>query len=418
MALALAIVTFAEMLRTGGLVPAFIAYREDDEDAQHTVFWLGMAAGVGFFITMFLLAPVAAGWFNAPNLTAILRGLALTQILDSFRTVPFAIMVRDYRFREKSVAESIPMFVAVPVGVVSALLLPLEQRAWSLVVMFLVRYTLSAVLVSRYEPYRPKARFDTTVARNLSAEGRRILLTSIPASALDALSRVGVGARIDVASVGVFNLAGNVTMPATFVAYAANWTLFPIIANNREDTARVERYLLRSLKSVGLLSVGGLSWLALVSPDLLPIVFGGKWSGVIVPTQWLCLATAFRNYVLIATNALMAYKRYTPANVIWWLAILFLIALFIFAPIPAASAIVPAQLFAMAMAVAWLLTVVLTATSFNLSARRASGTVLIPVIPSAVAATAALLTRSATVNTDPFIRLLIETIVLAPSSCL
>jgi O-antigen/teichoic acid export membrane protein len=409
-AIALAVITFAEMLRVGGLVPAFIAHKETDKSARHTVFWLGLAAGIGFFAIMFFGAPYAAGWFNAPKLDPILRALAFTQLVDSFRTVPFAIMVRDYRFKEKSIAESLPMLVAVPAGIIAAWMLPEEQRAWALVVMFLIRYLLSTILVLRYEPYRPKAIFHPKIARQISGEGRRILLTSIPASALDPLSRLGLGVRIEVGSVGVFNLASAVTMPPTFLAYAANWTLFPIIANNIDDHKRVERYLVRSLKSVGLLSLGVLAWLAFVSPDLLPIVFGEKWLAVIVPTQWLCLATAFRNYVLLATNALMAYKKYTPANVIWWFALSLLIGLFVFWPLPVDSAVVPAQLFAVAMGVAWLLTVVLTASSFKLPAEHAAATVLVPVIPPLLGAGAAWLARVwFGEGLEPWVRVLVET---------
>ena len=411
-AIALAVITFAEMLRVGGLVPAFIAHQETDKAARHTVFWLGLLAGVGFFLVMFIGAPYAAGWFDAPKLDAILRALAFTQLVDSFRTVPFAIMVRDYRFKEKSIAESLPMLVAVPAGIFAAWMLPIDQRAWALVVMFLIRYALSTALVLHYEPYMPKKVFNGALARKISGEGRRILLTSIPASALDPLSRLGLGARIDMGSVGVFNLASAVTMPPTFLAYAANWTLFPIIANNIDNPERVERYLVRSLKSVGLLSLGVLAWLALVSPDLLPIVFGEKWLAVVIPTQWLCLATAFRNYVLLATNALMAYKKYTPANIVWWVGLGLLIGLFVFWPMPADSSIVASQLFAAAMGVTWLLTVVFTASSFKLPTSHTAATVLVPVVPSLLGAGAAWLARLLFgEGTEPWMRLLLETAV-------
>ena len=412
-AVALAVITFAEMLRVGGLVPAFIAHQEADDSERHTVFWLGLAAGVGFFSVMFFSAPYAAAWFNAPKLREILQALAFTQLVDSFRTVPFAIMVRDYRFKEKSVAESIPMFVAVPAGIAAAYLLPTEHRAWALVVMFLIRYVLSTALVLFYEPYRPRRVFNIKAAKKLSSDGRKILLTSIPASALDPLSRLGLGLRVDLGSVGVFNLANAVTTPPTFLAYAANWTLFPIISNNIDDPERVERYLVRSLKSVGLLSLGVLAWLAIVSPDLLPIAFGAKWHAVVVPTQWLCLATAFRNYTLLATNALMAYKKYLPANVIWWVGLATLVGLFLLWPIPSISAIVPSQLFAAAMGITWLLTVMLTASAFKLPGSHVAFTVLVPTVPSAVGALAAWLVAFGLGDSESLTRVIVQSLAFA-----
>jgi O-antigen/teichoic acid export membrane protein len=412
-AIALAVITFAEMLRVGGLVPAFIAHQETDRTTRHTVFWLGVAAGFGFFAVMFFGAPLAAVWFKSPELEPILRALSFTQIVDSFRTVPFAIMVRDYRFREKSIAESIPMFVAVPAGIASAYALPTEQRAWALVVMFLIRYVLSAALVLYYEPYKPKMSFNWSAAKRLSSDGRKILLTSIPASALDPLARLGLGIRVNVTAVGIFNLANAVTTPPTFLAYAANWTLFPIISNNIDDPERVERYLVRSLKSVGLLSLGSLAWLALVAPNLLPIAFGDKWLAVVIPTQWLCLATAFRNYTLLATNALMAYKKYLPANVIWWLTLAILVGLFLAWPIPNASAVIPSQLFAAAMGIGWALTVVLTAHEFKLPAIHVAATVLVPVLPSAMGGVAAWAAGSLIDGESPGTAVIIQTLTFA-----
>lgn len=393
-AIALAIITFAEMLRVGGLVPAFIAHQDRDDGAEHTVFWLGLAAGVGFALVMAIGAPFAATWFEAPRLTPILRALALTQLIDSFRSVPFAILVRDYRFREKSIADSGPMLIAVPVGIATAYALPVEHRAWALVAMYLVRYLLSMALVMLYQPYTPRVQFNWSIAKRLSAEGRRILASSIPSGALDPLARIGLGSRVDIGSVGVFNLANAVTTPPTFLAYAANWTLFPIISNNLDDHDRVVRYLVKSLKSVGLLSLGVLAWLAIVAPDLLPMVFGEKWLALVVPTQWLCLATALRNYALLATNALMAYKKSTPAIVIWWVALAVVVALLAFYPIPSDSAIVPSRLFALGIGTAWILSTVLTARAFALSIGEVLDTIIIPVVPAALGGVAAVATRN------------------------
>jgi O-antigen/teichoic acid export membrane protein len=146
----------------------------------------------------------------------------------------------------------------------------------------------------------------------------------------------------------------------------------------------------KSLKSVGLLSLGVLAWLAIVAPDLLPLVFGDKWLAVIVPTQWLCLATAFRNYALLSTNALMAYKKSTPAIVIWWVAFSAVLMLLAFWRIPADSAITPSKLFAAGLGVAWVLSTVLTAKAFDLTIGEVLDTILIPLVPAALAGMAAL----------------------------
>ncbi|MDQ2986813.1 MAG: oligosaccharide flippase family protein [Armatimonadota bacterium] len=410
-AVALAIVTFAELLRAGGLVPAFIAHQGKEDDAASTVFWLSLLAGFGFFLVMFFGAPFAANWFDAPRLTPILRALAVTQIIDSFRTVPFAILVRDYRFREKSIADSAPMLIAVPAGIISGIMLPQDQKAWALVIMYLIRYVLSTGLVWKYEPQRITWTFNKALARTLTAEGRRILGSIIPSTAIDPITRLALGSRVDLGSVGVFNLASAVTTPPTFLAYAANWTLYPIISNNLDDPKRIERYLVRSLKSVGLLSLGVLAWLALVAPDLLPIVFGEKWIALVVPTQWLCLATAFRNYALLATNALMAYKKSKPAIVIWWVALIVVSLLLVFWPLPANSAVVPSQLVAFGLGVAWVLSIILTARSFHLSAGDVADTILIPTVPSLLAAGATYGLRQAVgEQLSPGGRVLVETI--------
>lgn len=409
---ALAIITFAEMLRVGGLVPAFIAHQDRHDGSEHTVFWLGFLAGLGFAVVMILGAPLAATWFDVPRLTPILRALAATQMIDTLRTVPFAILVREYRFREKSIAESAPMLIAVPLGIAAAYWLPKDERVWALVVMYVVRYVLSMSLVMRYQPYLPKVQFNWKIAKRLSAEGRRILASSIPSGALDPLARVGLASKVDIGSVGVFNLANAVTMPPTFLANAANWTLYPIISNNLHDHERIVRYLVKSLKSVGLLSLGALAWLAMTAPDLLPLVFGEKWLALVVPAQWLCLATAFRNYALISTNALMAYKKTTPAMVVWWVALAAVMALIVLWPYATNSAVVPSMLFALGLGVAWVLSTTLTAKAFELSLGEVLDTILIPIVPSvlggaAVFALRALLGEAA----GPVGRVLLETLV-------
>jgi len=366
-AIAIGTVQFCEMLRYGGITQAYVAYHGNEEVARHTAFWLSVIPGVLFTLALIFLAPSAANFFDAPVLSPILKVLAFTHLIDSFRIVPHSTLLRQERLREKAIAEAIPFILSAIIAIVAAILLPPQSRVWALVAMYFTRYFGIALLFNFFSPYLPRFRYSREIGKTLTVRGWAILLSNIPASSLEQINFVILGKRIGEGGVGVFRLAWNVTTPTTVIAHAANWTLFrPIAVAAHENAEKLQNIFLRSLRAISLLSTATLTWLILVAQDLVPLLLGANWNDAITPAKWLCFAVLVRTFTYICTNAMQASGVPQYASITWWMTFLMGIALLSFYPMASGDALTPSIMTATFYTISGILALTLAAIAFRI----------------------------------------------------
>ncbi len=110
---------------------AALVYRQDDvEAAANTAHWTIIASSVVLYIIGFILAPLVARFFRSPEVTPILRVLALTIVISSLSRVSYTLLFKDMAFKKKV----LPELLASLAGSVTSLLLALAGwKVWALV---------------------------------------------------------------------------------------------------------------------------------------------------------------------------------------------------------------------------------------------------------------------------------------------
>jgi teichuronic acid exporter len=77
----------------------------------------------------------------------------------------------------------------------------------------------------------------------------------------------------------------------------------------QDQSERLMGAFLRSTSLVCSVALPAFVGLILVSPDLIPALFGAKWHAAVVPTQILCIAGAVRAVQTFAYPTMMALAR-------------------------------------------------------------------------------------------------------------
>lgn len=320
-AVAMAIMDYATLLRVAGVTQAFISHRGSDEEERHTVFWGFVGSGLLFTLLIFIAAPTASDLLNSPALAQILRVLAVIQFLDSLRLLPFALASRQLRFPQIAVAEGIPGFVGLAVALGALPFLARGDAIWALVLMYVARSASQAVLFYVIQPYKPAFRFDYSFYKGIARRGWSILASNIPSSILDPLpllfvaARSGKGAAV---AAGIFSLALVATAPVDKIGRAAHSTLFPILAKLAGEPEKLRSTVKRSFKSLTAVCAGLLGWLFAAAPELIPLVFGNKWEPAVAVTRVLTIAVLLRILTFTATNVFIAIGNTKPASITWF----------------------------------------------------------------------------------------------------
>lgn len=381
---AVAITVFVDMLRAGGILQALIQFPEDDDlsAAINATFWLTLATGICWTLILVGVSFPLAAFTESELIGPIMMALATTALIENLRLVPMAKMSRQLRFRQRAAADTAASLTGAIVGVGALFTLEREHQVWSIVIMFVTRSIVATVAHYLFAPISPKRSFDKAVARRLAKVGWQNLSSNLASGTLENLTLVAVRYRTNFDATGIFDMATRAMSPPTSIAHAANSTLFPILAQVARDLEKVRDRVLRSVKTVGLIAAALLSWLAVISPSALPLLFGEKWNAAVVPAQLIAIGIIFRTYTYICTNAFLATGRAAPASLTWWTTLAAAALLFLFWPMSGMEATTPALIFISFNAYGAVVALVSASRQFEL----ATGPLLAALAPAAVCA--------------------------------
>lgn len=411
---ALAITVFVEMLRVGGVLQALIAHPGEEERVVPTVYTLAIVSGLVWTGILILSAPAAGTVLNSPKLVAVLQVMALGQLLDSFRLVPYARLMRAYKFAQQSISDASGALIGVAAGVASLTFFGPEDRVWSLVTMHLSRVAASVLITNLLSPTIPKLAYERSVAREITKRGYGILMSNIPSSLLESFSRGAVNWRVGDAAAGVFGLANGAITPAALVGHAANNTLFPILANHANDAEKLRSMFVRSVKSIGIATAGLVAFMIVVMPDGLPIVFSAKWKDAVLPAQILALGAFLRIFTFISTNAMLAVGKSVPAATVWISALGASAIGFAAVPMNQGDPVLPCAVIASVAAVASVIGMVSASRAFQIPAGQLTLAIGQAALPAVLGGGVGLaLLQSGFLESQPWIRLLTITILFA-----
>jgi O-antigen/teichoic acid export membrane protein len=302
-ALANPAINFLMLFQELGFSSALIYRQTDIEESADTAFWTILSSSFILYVVGFFSAPLIANFFNEPQLTSIMRVLALTMLLSSFAQVPVALLVKELSFKRKV----IPDLVAGVLGnALSIVLAMIGYGVWSLVYGQVAISIISAGLIWFMLPWRPKIRFSRARAKELIDYGKHIVGSQLLVFAITNVDNVFVGKFLATASLGFYDLAYSIAnLPATNITRLVNQVMFPTFSKVQDDLQMFRRVYFRAVKYVSLLSVPVAVTTIVFADNFVTQAYGQEWSLAIVPMQLLGIYGLVRS---IAANMGNVFK--------------------------------------------------------------------------------------------------------------
>lgn len=277
-----------QMFREMGFSSALIYRKGDVHKAADTMFTTVMVIAVLLFVLAFLCAPLVAAFFRAPELTAVLRVLALNILISAFGEVQFSLLAKNLAFRERLLPDLVPTVVY---GVVAIGLALMNMGVWSLVIAKVVDSFLTSLLAWVVVPWwRPRLRFDRQEARELLGYGKHIVGSSVLVFLITNLDNTFVGRVLGQEQLGYYGTAyTQANLPAKQISSVIGQVLFPTYSQIQDDRAFMHRAFFRTLHYVALLVTPlTVAMIAFASP-FINMVYGVTWAPTILPLQILAV---------------------------------------------------------------------------------------------------------------------------------
>ncbi len=300
---ALVVINFLDVLSDLGIAQAVIYYR-NEPDAAETAFWLGLGVGIALFAGTWLLAPLAAAFFNDPRAIPVIRVLALTYPLSALSNVHSALLQKGLNFKQKFWPDLLRM---TSKGLLSIIFALLGFGWWSLILGQVGGTAISVFAYWRAFPWRPSFRFVRSLARTFLTYGLHIVAVGALGTLLTNSDYLLVGRFLGATALGVYSVAFRI--PELLIMQFCNViavVIFPVYARMQEENPGMLRQgFLATTQYVAMVTVPLGLGLALVARPFVLTVFTARWAEAIPVMQAISIYALFYS---LAYNAGDVYK--------------------------------------------------------------------------------------------------------------
>lgn len=274
-ALAFVMIDGLTLFKSLGFDSALLRRKEEVAEAADTAFILIPLFGLILFALLFLFAPYGASLFGNPEVTPIVRTLAVIFIFNCLTQVPSVLIQKRLDFWQKAAPEITASVVFSAVAVTLAFL---GFGVFSLVYAYLCKTALYMVMIWTFAKWRPRFRFSLRIAREMSHFGKFVFFGSLLTFIRNNFDNVVVGKVMGVSALGFYALSLSVaSVLSQYVIGRMHGVLFSVYSKIQDDKATLQRAFLKSFKMISFLAFPFALLLATTAPTFLKVIYGDKW---------------------------------------------------------------------------------------------------------------------------------------------
>lgn len=383
-------VTLAQILLQHGPTMAVIQQEEITDRHLDAAFWSTLVGATVFAAVLAGLAPLWAAVNRLPELTAVCLALVPIIPLYALNVIPEALLRRRMLLRGVALRYLTSGLIAGVAGVVCAVA---GLGVWALVIQQVGTAVLATGLLWLVTPWRPRMRRVLPELRDIRGTSLKTLAGALGNFLTVRVDVLLMGALFGPVVVGLFRFA--VRFPEMVVDVTSRGlqsVSLPELARHGEDPQALADRLTRLAHAGAVFSIPTLGVLAAAAEPLV-LIIGDQWAESIPPLRILCLVSVFLLPQAMFSVALQAAQRPGLPAAITWVAAAALTVAILAAAWASTGAGTAGRLMAIALAMLAVqapLAGLLGYLTFRRVLRVPAWPTLRPMLPSLLAATAAL----------------------------
>jgi O-antigen/teichoic acid export membrane protein len=286
--LAWAVLAFVEQLQETGVGAALVYRREDLAVAAASALLWGAAASVALYVVIFALAPFLSTLLHSPQLTWVLRVLALVVVFRGLGAVPTALLERSFAFRARSKADVASALVQV---VVSLALAAAGAGVWSLVGGAVAAGCTQLAILWFVLPWYPSPRrASRAVLREMMRYGRYVGVGNVLNVIENTIDNFAVARFVGVSALGFYSVSFRLAnFPNAVLGHIVGRVTFPAYSRVRDDRDALRRLYVQNLQRISLVSLPVSVGIMVGAEPLVVALMGEQWTPSVTPLRILAV---------------------------------------------------------------------------------------------------------------------------------
>jgi O-antigen/teichoic acid export membrane protein len=249
------------------------------------------------FAVLFLCAPLIAGFYDEPRLTAIVRVSSLQFLLSAFSIIPRSMLQRNLDYKRLGIID----LVGAVAGSLTTLALALMGAGvWGLVIGSLVIVGVKSAALMAFSPPVGPPDFSLQGMGRILHFGTMVTLERVLWFASSNADILIVGKLLGKEMLGFYSVAMELaSLPVSKLSDIISQVAFSAFARMQEQKEKVAGYFLKACRILSLVSFPVFVGIAAVSEEIVLTFLGEKWEASILPLRILCLIMPLRIIMIV-----------------------------------------------------------------------------------------------------------------------
>lgn len=275
-----------------GLGAGLIQRKEVNAEQISSIFWLNIFMSAVLAGLMVVSAPLIAGFYHQPALTALAQVSALAFIIGGMGTVQNALLSRQLRFSALAKIDMTATAFSGALGIIMALR---GFGAWSLVGQTLSQSSFKTMGLWVSSDWRPSARFKFAAIRDFAGFSGNLFGYNVFNYWVRNADQMIIGKCVGSLALGLYARAYQLmVLPVYQISGVASGVMFPVLSSIQHDHARLRSIYLRAIGTIHLIAAPIYAGLFAVADTFVDAVLGGHWQGLVPILRILCLVGFFQ----------------------------------------------------------------------------------------------------------------------------
>jgi lipopolysaccharide exporter len=302
-AMVLVVTGLTNLFREAAISQVLVQRGFEDKAQVNAVYSLGINISLMMFSLQILAGYLLSLFFDVPLVFPLTAAVAFVFLINAGTGCHSAALTREMKFRALAICDTALGFARLGGVVVAA---ALGGGVWSFAAGELAAATVDSLLKRKLSGYHFTYRFriDPQAISSARSYIQGLLSINLAVYANTTGDNLVIGKLMGRESLGFYNLAYQLAMLPVFVLSQINRVNFSVLS--QQDSIQQQRYLSRLLEAYAIVAAPVYGIAFLVSPWLIPFIYGYRWKEAIPIFQVLLLFGYARGFMAILGTALNA----------------------------------------------------------------------------------------------------------------
>ncbi|MBI5235116.1 MAG: MOP flippase family protein [Deltaproteobacteria bacterium] len=302
------VIGFVTLFNEFGLGSAIIHNKSLGKEDLSSIYWLVILINAALYAAAWLAAPLMAVWFNEPGLTALLRLIALSLIINALGLAHVNMLAKELQFKRTSIAE----FAGNLAGGIATLAFALYgYGVWSLVYGNLALATVKNVAFFICLPWLPGLHMNVFRIKAMLNFGSKVAAARLLWYIYSNADFLIAGKLLGKTLLGFYSIAFQfASIPLDKIVSMLTQIAYPGFCEVQHDNVLMRRYFLKTIRLVAFVTFPLFLGIFVVADDAVRVFLTEKWAPVILPLQILCVVSTLR--AINAMNAPLVVAKGRP----------------------------------------------------------------------------------------------------------